>query len=110
MIGKNYQVVGHADLRNYGMVNTGHRVILGMGLQQNYRGKKLGTRLLQAVIQFCKSHPRIEWIDLQVLANNIPAIRLYESLKFQKIAHVPDMFRIEETSFDYITMTLKTNV
>lgn len=109
MIGKNNQVVGHADLRNYGVANAGHRVILGMGLQQNFRGKKLGTRLLQAVIQFCKSHPRIEWIDLQVLANNISAIRLYESMKFQKIAHVPDMFRIEETSFDYHTMTLKTN-
>ena len=102
----NGKIVGHIDIRSRNELNTEHRVLLGMGTDSNYRYLKVGQRLLNYVIDYCQSHTKISWIDLDVLSNNIPAIRLYEKLDFQLLSSVHDMFRIHNKSYDYKSMTL----
>ena len=99
-------IVGHVDIRSRNELNTEHRVLLGVGTDLNYRKLKIGQQLLTFVIDFCKNQPKISWIDLEVLANNIPAIRLYEKMNFELLSNVNDMFRIQNKSYDYNSMTL----
>ena len=77
-----------------------------MGVDGSYRKLKIGHRLLEFVIEYCKSQPKIAWLDLQVLANNLSAIHLYKKMEFEELYTTTDMFRIENISYDYTSMTL----
>ncbi|MFK8057985.1 MAG: GNAT family N-acetyltransferase [Saprospiraceae bacterium] len=105
-INEENQIVGHIDIRSRNEPNTGHRVLLGMGTDSKFRNLKIGQRLIAFVIAYCKNQPDISWLDLEVLTSNIPAIRIYKKLEFQILGSVKDMFRIENQSYDYTSMTL----
>ena len=103
---QDHQIVGHIDIRSRKELNTPHRVLLGMGVDSAFRKLKIGQSLLENVIRFSKNHPIIEWIDLEVLTENKPAISLYLKNNFIPLANFVDMFRIEGKSYDYTSMTL----
>ena len=48
-----------------------------------YRGQQLARRLMEAVIVFAREQG-IAFLDLHVFEQNLPAVRLYESLGFQE--------------------------
>lgn len=100
------KIVGHIDIRSRNELNTGHRVLLGMGTDRNFRNLKVAQRLLAFVIKYCKDHSEISWLDLEVMTSNIPAIRIYEKTGFEVLSSVDDMFRIEGRSYGYASMTL----
>ena len=100
------QIVGHIDIRHYKELNTSHRVLLGMGVDSNFRKLKIGQKMLEFVIEYCQHHEEIDWLDLQVMTLNTPAVNLYEKLKFKVVSNVVDMFRINGVSYDYTSMTL----
>ena len=87
-------IIGHIDIRHRNELNTQHRVVLGMGTDRHFRKKKVGQHLLEHVIAYCKKQTEISWLDLDVMANNIPAIRLYEKMDFKQLGYTADMFRI----------------
>ncbi len=88
-------IVGHIDLRSHGSRETKHRALLGMGAHRAYRRNGIGTRLLNAVVDWIREIKVIEYIDLWVLSNNQPAINFYEKVGFQRLGEVEDMFRID---------------
>ena len=98
-------IVGHIDLKSYNQNYTNHRAIMGMGVHRDCRKMGLGSLLVESVIEWAKRETAIERIDLWVLSENGPAIRLYNKLGFQKIGAVEDMFRIDGISCNYIMMT-----
>jgi len=101
------KIAGHIDIRARQEPNAGHRVLLGMGVDKGHRRMNIGQKLLSFVIEFCQQHPDISWLDLEVLAENIPAKSLYQKLKFKDLGTVEDMFQIEGKSYGYTSMTLK---
>lgn len=103
----NNQIIGHIDIRSHNQPNAEHRVLLGMGVHSQYRNHKIGQQLLQTVIDYCRNHPKIAWLDLEMMANNHPAKKLYEKMGFEIIGEVKDMFRIDQNTYDYTSMTLK---
>lgn len=100
------RIAGHIDIRAYSQPNSEHRVLLGMGVDINFRKLRIGQGMLAFVVAYCENHPRISWLDLEVLSNNTPARKLYEKMGFQLISTVPDMFRINKVSYDYTSMVL----
>jgi ribosomal protein S18 acetylase RimI-like enzyme len=62
---------------------TAHVGRLGMGVVPDFRGKRIGLRLLEATIEMAKTS-KLEKIELSVYASNIPAIRLYRKLGFEE--------------------------
>ncbi len=100
------QIVGHIDIRGRPEPNTAHRVLLGMGVDSQFRKLKIGQQLVEFVIDYCKKQPDISWLDLDVMSNNIPAIRLYEKIEFQALSQTADMFRIGDISYGHTSMTL----
>lgn len=100
------KIVGHIDIRSQNQLNTEHRVLLGMGVDSNFRNLKIGQKLLEFIIDYCRNNHKISWIDLQVLTNNVPAIGLYKKMNFEHLSITKDMFRIDNISYDYTSMTL----
>ena len=49
----------------------------------DYRGHGIARRLMRAVIAFSREE-QISFLDLHVFEQNLPAIRLYESLGFEE--------------------------
>jgi len=81
-----------------------------MGVDSQFRKLKIGQQLVQFVIDYCKKQPDINWLDLDVMSNNIPAIRLYEKLEFQVLSRTDDMFRIEDVSYGHTAMTMNVEI
>ncbi len=75
------RVVGWADTRRPEALGSRHRVELGMGVHPNYRRRRLGTRLLQAVIDATKAAGYMR-LELSVYSSNPAAHGLYCKLGF----------------------------
>lgn len=105
-INQGNRIVGHADIRSNNQLNAEHRVLLGMGVDSSFRSLKIGYKLLETVIEYCRNNQKISWIDLEVLDNNIPAKSLYKKIGFEQLNTTRDMFRIDNISYDYTSMTL----
>ena len=99
-------IIGHADIRSLNQLNTAHRVLLGMGVDRNHRKLGIGQQLLEWVIAYCKNDEGIDWLELEVLSNNTPAVDLYLKHEFELVSQRKDMFRIDGRSYDYTAMTL----
>jgi len=104
----NEQVIGHIDLRHYSEEHKFHRVRLGMGVDSSLRNQGLGVKLIECVIQFCNESSSIDWLDLNVLSNNLPAKNLYLKCGFEAIGEMSDCYRIEGNAVSETTMTLCT--
>lgn len=76
-VDQNEEILGHIDLRALTDKYTEHRALLGMGVDRKYWRKGLGKRLIETVTLWVASETAIEWIDLWVLSNNVPAVHLY---------------------------------
>ncbi len=75
------RVVGWCDIVRVPMQGFNHTGRLGMGLLAPYRGQGIGGRLAQAAITAAQEAGMTR-IELEVLASNQNAIRLYERLGF----------------------------
>lgn len=58
-----------------------HQCLFAIVVDEKYRGKGVGTKLLQELISLAKERFKIELLHLEVYDGN-PAIRLYERLGF----------------------------
>ena len=81
---------------------------LGMGVDCDYRQQGLGEKLLKIVLEFCRDHDGIDWLDLNVFSVNEPAKQLYLKCGFKVIGEISDFYRIEGESVSEITMMINT--
>ena len=105
-INKENKIIGHIDIRSQNQLHAEHRVLLGMGVDSNFRKLRIGQKLLEYIVKYCNDTNTISWIDLHVLSNNTKAINLYKKMNFEQLSLTKDMFRIENVSYDYTSMTL----
>ncbi|MDC8760485.1 GNAT family N-acetyltransferase [Janthinobacterium fluminis] len=98
-------LVGHIDLRAHPERCAAHRCLLGMGVDRNTRKFGLGQRLIEHAEKWALGSGAVEWIDLQVLSINEPAIRLYHRSGFTQTGEVPEMFRIDGQTFSFTSMS-----
>ena len=99
------RVVGWADIFPAWAQAVAHCGSLGMGVHPLYRGQGLGERLLTACIEkaWVSGLTRVE---LEVRADNLPAIALYEKLGFQHEALKVQAMRFDGVYFDAVQMRL----
>jgi ribosomal protein S18 acetylase RimI-like enzyme len=65
--------------------------IYSLAVNENHRGKKIGRRLLQAMVDQLESRG-VKRIYLEVEKSNIPAIALYERNGFRSIGKLPNYY------------------
>jgi RimJ/RimL family protein N-acetyltransferase len=82
-----------------------HRGNLGIAVVKEWRGRRVGTALLQALLDWAESSSVIEKVCLDVFATNSPAIGLYKKLGFiEEGRRIKDIKRRPEDYVDTVTM------
>jgi len=97
-------IMGHIDLRSRPEPAAAHRALLGMGVHRDVRRGGVGMALLDTAIAWAREQ-RLEWIDLEVLSANAPAVGLYLKRGFVKTGEIPDLFRIDGEGYAYSYMS-----
>jgi len=75
-------VIGHAFLEPLGLAVTAHVVRLTIAVHEGHQGRGVGRALMNELLGWARSDPRVEKVELQVRSSNEPAIGLYRSLGF----------------------------
>lgn len=76
-----------------------------MGVDRDARQRGLGRLLIEQAEQWAVDSAQMEWIDLQVLSVNQPAIRLYQRAGFVITGEVPEMFEIDGQRLSFTSMS-----
>ena len=66
---------------------------LGMHLHPEFRGRGLGSAMLDALIAWARRHPVLEMLLLDVYPDNEPAMSLYRRAGFVATAAVPGLIK-----------------
>lgn len=91
--------IGNASLMSaVGFKRYRHRCEIAIALYQEYCGLGIGKAMLEMVLDIAKK-AGYEQAELEVIANNKPAIALYEKLGFQKYGTFPDNMKYADGSY-----------
>lgn len=99
------QVVGWAEVVPSKAHAVAHRGDFGMGVLAVCRGQGVGKRLILACID-CARSKGITRIELEARADNVSAIRLYESVGFKFEATRKNAMRFDGIHHDVVQMCL----
>jgi ribosomal protein S18 acetylase RimI-like enzyme len=77
-------VVGHAFLEPlpFSLAATSHVVRLLIAVHEGHQRQGVGRALINELLRWARSNPRVEKVELQVRSSNESAIALYRSLGF----------------------------
>ena len=92
-------VVGWCDIMRLQRPAISHTGVLGIGIAAGYRGQGLGKRLMAAVMDAARAADFVR-VELTVLATNLNAIGLYESLGFQREGLAKSEVRLQGVFLD----------
>ncbi len=99
------EVIGWCDVSVPGRPAMRHVGRIGMGLREGHRGRGLGRRLLEATLA-ATEELNLTRIELEVLADNPVALRLYESLGFEREGIRRGAIRLAGKTRDLVMMSI----
>jgi RimJ/RimL family protein N-acetyltransferase len=76
------EIVGVLHCEGSADLFTRHNVTFGVSLRADYRGRGIGTQLINECLAWAHSKPYVRRVQLEVFANNEAAIQLYERMGF----------------------------
>lgn len=88
-----YHLVGVVEDRVVGMLTVEtnilrprrrHAGFVGMGVHDDWQGQGIGTALMRAGVDMADNWLNLTRLELEVYADNEPAIRLYERFGFER--------------------------
>ncbi|MBF1051052.1 MAG: GNAT family N-acetyltransferase [Peptostreptococcaceae bacterium] len=97
MIGIVY-LYGGSRIRNY------HSTTLGIGVLEKYKGKKIGTTLIQNAIKYAYNCDVIGKINVQVVKENTKAINFYKNNGFVLEGVEKRALFIDDLFYDCVNM------
>ena len=101
----NNQIVGLTDI-SLDRHRRNHIGIFGISIRAGYRGNGLGKHIMEEVIKLAKKelNPKPKMIQLEVYANNKPAIGLYKKMGFKQVAKLPKQIQHRGKLIDELVM------
>lgn len=102
------QLVGIAGFRREPMVKMRHKALIwGMYVPRELRGHETGRALLEAAIEYAKTLPGLEQINLAVVLTSKEARHLFISLGFETYGLERRALKLHDRYFDQELMTLR---
>ena len=98
-------VVGWCDIRRDAQPTAAHRGVLGMGVIPPWRGRGVGSRLIEAALGLARERCFVR-IELEVFADNHPAIALYQKFGFVREGIRRDAIAIDGRYCDSILLAI----
>ena len=83
-----------------------HRGQIALSVAKSHWGRGVGTRLMEALLEFARRSAHVEIISLEVRCDNARAIALYERFGFRRIGTFPGFFKIDGKPVDFHLMNL----
>ena len=106
---ENGKIVGNAHFTGMTQERLKHRGTVGISVLKAEWGKGIGSRLMEAVMDFARNTAHIEIITLEVRSDNLRAIDLYKKFGFEKIGHFKGFLKIDGEYADFDLMNLYLN-
>lgn len=97
-------VVGEINCKGFNRLPLKHVTVLSMSVDIDYRGKGIGTRLMQVALKWAVDNPLIKRIELYTFANNKTAHSLYRKFGFEVEGIRKQFVRIDDEYIDDIIM------
>lgn len=97
------QAIGWIDIVPLKNPRMNHRGTLGMGIAQDYRGKGVGSQLMEKALAYAKSFG-LEKVELHVYSTNTQAIELYKKFGFKESGAIAKYRKLEGRYFDSLFM------
>ena len=103
---RNGKIIGNARFTCGLKDRTKHRGDIGISVLKSEWGNGLGSRLMEALIDFAKNTAHVEVITLEVNQTNKRAIALYEKFGFKKTGVFEAFTKINGKYIDFDMMVL----
>jgi RimJ/RimL family protein N-acetyltransferase len=97
-------MVGEINCQGMDQIPLNHVTILSMSVDSQYRSCGIGTRLMQAVINWVKENDQIKRVELYTFATNTIAHRLYRKFGFRQEGIRKKFVKIEGRYIDDVIM------
>jgi ribosomal protein S18 acetylase RimI-like enzyme len=102
---QNSQLIGTASFTQLSGLKDSHKGLLrAMYVRPAHRRSGAGRQLVQAVIDTARQ--KVEQLQLSVVSDNLPALRLYQSLGFRQYGLEPHALKHNGLYSDEILMSL----
>jgi ribosomal protein S18 acetylase RimI-like enzyme len=75
-------IVGHACLEPLALAVTSHVFRLTIAVHEGHQRRGVGRALMNELLRWARSDPRVEKVELQVRSSNVGAMALYRLLGF----------------------------
>lgn len=85
------KIVGICSIEGVNKIRIKHRVDLAITVLKNYWGNKIGEKLIDYAIEYCKSNS-IKKIELTVRIDNERALKLYKKFGFEIEGEIKKFF------------------
>ena len=99
------KIVGNGIIECERVKRYAHRATLSITVLRDYWGQGIGSQLMRMMVDFSHTHD-IEVVSLEVRADNLRAIALYEKFGFERIGTYKKFFKINGIFYDAILMQL----
>ncbi len=100
------EIVSVASIMGSPRSRLSHNVDLGISVRKKYWGLKIGSTMMESILEFAKSNTVISNIQLRVLVSNKAAVHLYEKYGFEKVGINKRYFCIDGMYHDLLNMEL----
>lgn len=102
------KMIGFCNGKSNKSFKCKHRAALGIALHPDYRDGGLGMKMMEVLLENMKKFKDIQIIELDVMTNNIAAIKMYEKLGFNKAGLFPRAYILPSGEVcDNLTMYLE---
>ena len=102
------QLVGIASFRRVSSIKMRHKAIIwGMYVPRELRKEGIGKALMQAAIEYAKTLPDLEQINLAVVLTSREARHLFISLGFETYGLERHALKLHDRYFDQELMSLR---
>lgn len=98
------ELIGNVDFNGNQRLKLFHTGVIGMGIKESWRGKGVGSALIQAVINWCKNNSFITLLWLEVYDSNEAGKALYQKMGFKVCGRMENFFHQGDKNIDKITM------